>query len=317
MFVILFYPEGDFLMIKLLIFSQYYSPDFASTGQLVTDLAEGLSKKIDVTVIASMPNYSSQGSLRAAKEEVLNGVHVFRFPTRKVNKKSKISRIFSLLTYYLGAKKIAKSIHSNFDAVFCLSQPQILGGKLGCWAKKRFHSKMIYNIQDFCPESIRAIGMSHNELLLDLLLRMDNKSCKKSDLVVTVGRDLVETLLNRFPNRKPPAHVLINNWIDESVVYPLDLTDRQLLSFKERNGLNDRFVFMYSGNIGLFYDLPNLLEALSQFPRGLVASTNKKVLFVFAGEGGTLLKLKQITLEKRMDNVAFLPYQTKDQLIFA
>ena len=36
---------------KLLIYAHYYIPDTASTGQLLCELAEGMLKQFDITVI--------------------------------------------------------------------------------------------------------------------------------------------------------------------------------------------------------------------------------------------------------------------------
>ncbi len=50
---------------------------------------------------------------------------------------------------------------------------------------------------------------------------LDKFSCKKSNLVITVGRDLVDTLHNRFKGKKVPKVALINNWVDENEIFPL------------------------------------------------------------------------------------------------
>jgi hypothetical protein len=46
------------LMEKIALFSQYYHPDSAATGYLMTDLAEGLAKRgMDVVVYTGYPSY--------------------------------------------------------------------------------------------------------------------------------------------------------------------------------------------------------------------------------------------------------------------
>ena len=42
---------------KLLIYAHYYAPDVASTGQILQDQAEGMSKDFDVTVVCTVPSY--------------------------------------------------------------------------------------------------------------------------------------------------------------------------------------------------------------------------------------------------------------------
>ena len=151
---------------------------------------------------------------------------------------------------------------SKQDYIFTISQPPsqppILGGLLGVLGKWQKHAKMIYCIQDFNPEQIIAVQYSNNKLILKTLMILDKFSCRHSDLVVTVGRDLVETLKNRFKNSNIPKYTMINNWINEKEVYPLPENDEHVLAFKKKYGLDGKFVIMYSGNIGLYYDLENL-----------------------------------------------------------
>ena len=42
---------------KLLIYAHYYTPDTASTGQILHELAEGMLNQFDVTVICVVPSY--------------------------------------------------------------------------------------------------------------------------------------------------------------------------------------------------------------------------------------------------------------------
>ena len=95
-------------------------------------------------------------------------------------------------------------------------------GLLGVWGKWMKHAKYIYNIQDFNPEQVLAVGYTKSKFITDAMMWFDKFSCKRSDLVITVGRDLVETVENRFKGKKVPKTVMINNWIDENEIYPLD-----------------------------------------------------------------------------------------------
>lgn len=75
-------------------------------------------------------------------------------------------------------------------------------GLLGVWGKWMKHAKYIYNIQDFNPEQVLAVGYTKSKLITDAMMWFDKFSCKRSDLVITVGRDLVETVENRFKDGK-------------------------------------------------------------------------------------------------------------------
>ena len=112
------------------------------------------------------------------------------------------------------------------------------GGLLGVWGKWVKHTKYIYNIQDFNPEQVLAVGYTKSKFITDAMMWFDKFSCKRSDLVITVGRDLVETVENRFKGKKVPKTVMINNWIDENEIYPLDESNERVVAFKKKYGLD-------------------------------------------------------------------------------
>ena len=165
------------------------------------------------------------------------------------------------------------------------------GGLLGVWGKWVKHTKYIYNIQDFNPEQVLAVGYTKSKFITDAMMWFDKFSCKRSDLVITVGRDLVETVENRFKGKKVPKTVMINNWIDENEIYPLDESNERVVAFKKKYGLDGKFVIMYSGNIGLYYDLENLIKVVEKFKAGTKTADGREVVFAFVGAGSVLDKL--------------------------
>ncbi len=310
---------------KLLIYAHYYAPDVASTGQILQDMAEGMADEFDVTVICTVPSYSGKISNEYKNKkfywEWINGVKVVRIAVPEFDKRSKLSRIKNLFAYYFGAKKATKLVGLQ-DYIFTISQPPILGGMLGVYAKHRLLSSegttptFIYCIQDFNPEQVIATGYVKIKSVLTAAKLMDMRSCRLSDLVVTVGRDLEETLKERFSNINVPKHMMINNWIDENEIYPLAQNNQGIQAFDEEYGLKDKFVIMYSGNLGLYYDLEGLMSVMEKFKNATTAD-GRQVAFAFVGAGAIHDKLVRYKEEHDMDNVYFIPYQDKDKLIYS
>lgn len=304
---------------KILIYAHYYAPDVASTGQILQDLAEGMTDEFDVTVICTVPSYT--GKIAEAYKgkkffrEKIGDVRILRVPVPEFTKSSKKSRIKNLLAYYLGARK-ATGMVGEQDYVFAISQPPIMGGMLGVYGKKKLGAKLIYCIQDFNPEQIMATGYFRFRAILKAAMRFDKRSCRKSDLVVTVGRDLCKTLEQRFQGGIVPNYVMINNWIDEKEIYPLPTDDAGVTAFRREYGLDEKFVFMYSGNIGLYYDLEGLIQVIEKFQNAKTPD-GREVMFAFVGAGSVLDKLKKYQKEHQLEHVVFIPYQDKDKLIFS
>ena len=305
---------------NLLIYAHYYIPDTASTGQILRELAEGMLDKFNITVICVVPSYlgTIEDKYKTKKyyEEEIDGVKVLRIRVPEFSKINKKSRVKNIVSYFFGAMGATFKV-GKMDYVFSISQPPILGGLLGVWGKWMKHAKYIYNIQDFNPEQVLAVGYTKSKFVTDVMMWFDKFSCKRSDLVITVGRDLVETVEKRFKGKKGPKTVMINNWIDENEIYPLDEKNKKVLEFRKKYGLDGKFVIMYSGNIGLYYDLENLIKVVERFKPGTKTADGREVIFAFVGAGTKLEILQQYVSEHNMDNVRFIPYQDKADLIYS
>lgn len=298
---------------NLLIYAHYYYPDVASTGQILTELAEGLKDSFHTTVICTVPSYTGKIDRYYRKHkyyyENINGVDVLRIRVPEFRKNFALSRILNIISYFFSAIFATFRVERQ-DYVFTISQPPVLGGLLGVvgkWIKK---AKFIYNIQDFNPEQVKAVEFTNNQLILRTMMALDKFSCRQSDRVVVVGRDMIETLKARFPG-KVPAYTHINNWIDEQEIIPLDREHPRVIQFKEKYGLAGKYVIMYSGNIGLYYDLINIVQIIAKFQE------EKDVVFAFAGGGSIWEELNQLVKKEKIRNVVFIPYQEKSELVYS
>lgn len=322
---------------KLFIYAHYYIPDTASTGQILAELAEGLLDQFIVTVICVVPSYEGliEDKYKSGKffHEKINGVNVIRVRVPEFSKSNKASRIKNILAYFFGSILATIKV-GNQDYVMAVSQPPILGGLLGVIGKWKFKRiagkkcqkvKYIYQIQDFNPEQVLAVNYSKSKLITSIMMWLDKFSCRQADLIITVGRDLVETLERRFEKQpeKLTKVTLINNWVDEKEIYPLEARNKKVDAFKIKYGLmsldgsENKFVIMYSGNIGLYYDLENLIKVVKKFKPGTKAADGREVVFAFVGAGSVLDKLQEYVKQNHMDNVTFIPYQTKEDLIYS
>ena len=297
---------------NLLIYAHYYYPDVASTGQILTELAEGLSDTFHITVICTVPSYTGRISQYYRKHkyyfENINGVNVLRIRVPEFRKNFTPSRIYNILAYFLSAVFATFRVERQ-DYVFTISQPPILGGLLGVIGKRIRKAKLIYNIQDFNPEQVMAVNFTRNRLILNMMMLVDKYSCRQAQKVIVVGRDMVETLRRRFDPL--PSYAYINNWINEKEIRPLPGSNEQVLQFKKQYGLLDKFVIMYSGNIGLYYDLLNIVRVIERL------RDQRDVVFAFIGEGSVLEELRSYQERHRVPNIVFIPYQDKSRLIYS
>ena len=299
---------------KLLMYTNYFYPEVATTGQILTELAEGLSETFDVTVVCEVPSYAMplEDKYKTQKYyyEEYKGIKVVRVRVPEVNKQSKLRRVKYILSYFFNCIGATRKL-GKFDLVFTVTQPPVLGGILGTIGKWLTGGKLMYQIMDFNPEQTIAVNYAGNKLVLGAMMWFDKRSCRKSDVVVTLGRDMQETLINRFNGKDVPNNVVINNWIDETKIYPLPVDDEKVMAFKKEYGLEGKFVIMTSGNIGLYYDFENILKIMEEH------KDNPEVVFTFVGDGLVKPKLQAYAEKHHLKNVVFIPFQKKEDLNYS
>lgn len=310
---------------QIVLYTNYFYPETASLAMLCKDLCDGLKDEFDITVVCSVPCYTGtvEEKYRTRKYyyEDYDGVRVIRVRVPGFNKQNKVSRVKNILACFFRSA-LATGKAPKADYVLTESQPPVLGGLLGVWGKwvsrlRGKKAKMLYVIQDYNPEQTIAVGFSKNRLVLGAMLRADRFSCSQADKVVVVGSDMIPTMEKRFTrkdgtvsSRMPPT-VFINNWMDSRDVYPLPKDHPKVAAFREKYGLEGKFAIMYSGNIGLFYDLENLFRVIEKF------KTREDVVFPFVGGGAKKEALMAYAREHGMENVIFIPYQLKEELAYS
>ncbi len=302
----------SYILKKNLVFVvNYFYPDLASTGQLMTDLCKSLENDFNITVIAAQPNYAGEnkGGKNRFELDYFGNIKVIRINLPKVNKNSKISRVKYIFSYFFYA--LYSLLKQKVNIIFTISQPPILGGLIGTIGKMFKRSKHVYNIQDFNPEQAEAISYSNVKAIYKIARLIDNVNCRYSDHVVLVGNDMVETLKIRFKGKNIPDYSVINNWTNEDEIVPLESTNEELIKFRKLHNITNKFVVMYSGNLGLYYDLENIINISNEF------KDNKEILFLFIGEGAMKQSMIDYVNEKNLDNVLFLPYQDKDYIKYS
>lgn len=292
---------------KITFVINYFYPDLASTGQLMTELCSTLQEDFNITVIAAQPGYAGERkkSNKIFESDKFESMKVIRLKLPEVNKSSKLSRLRYIISYFILAT-IALIKEKDTDIIYTISQPPVLGGLIGTIGKLFKKSKHVYNIQDFNPEQAAAVAYTGNKLVFSVAKAIDKLSCKYSDKLIVVGNDMAKTLEERFEESTVPDYEVINNWTNEDEVVPLDKEDSHVRTFLNENLLEDKFVVMYSGNLGLYYDLENIIKVATEFRE------NPDIVFLFIGEGAMKKSMMEYVKEHALENVMFLPYQPKE-----
>jgi glycosyltransferase involved in cell wall biosynthesis len=158
--------------------------------------------------------------------------------------------------------------------------------------------------QDVFPEIATLLGANPLPRALDALLRRwRNASMRYATVNVLIGNRMREYFSRiGIPNTKL---TVIENWSDATAVMPLL---RSASHLRHEQGLNERFVVGYSGNLGRAHEFATLLGAAE------ILGDTPGIAFLIIGGGARMSALRQAVVDRGLDNFVFLPYQARDRL---
>jgi glycosyltransferase involved in cell wall biosynthesis len=291
-------PDRPGRPLRVLVLNRSYWPDVEATGQLLTELCEELARDFAVTVIAGQPNHSFETGALPARE-TRNGVEIVRVRNRRYSKSSLWSRGVGLSSYLLLSTWQALR-QPRPDVVIAESDPPMLG-LLGATLRRWHRCKLVNYLQDLHPEVGLALGKLRPGPLAALLRATTQIGLRAADRVVVLGRDMRRRVVARGVREDRVA--VIPNWSDTAAIRP----GPPSRALRAAWGVGDRFVVMYSGNLGLSQNLDQVLAAAELM-------TAEPVAFVLAGEGASKERLQKRAAERGLGNVRFLPYAPKERL---
>jgi glycosyltransferase involved in cell wall biosynthesis len=294
--------------VHVVFFNRSFYPDGAATGQLLTDLAEDLVRQHGwrVTVITGVPLQPSKPALPSlggwlVGREEYRGVAIRRARGSSFDKRRFAGRAANYVSYFLTACWAGLRVDRP-DVVVALTDPPIIG--LAAWmAAKRAHAPLVMSYQDLFPEVTSLLEDFHSDAVDSVLQRVNVFLCRHATRIVALGETMKSRLVE---NKGAPEErtVIISNWADASAIQPGD----KHTEFARQHGLEDAFVLMHSGNLGLSQGLETILDAAAQL-RDL-----PDLRVVFQGDGVKKADLKRQASALGLTNVLFLPYAPKERL---
>jgi glycosyltransferase involved in cell wall biosynthesis len=183
--------------------------------------------------------------------------------------------------------------------VVCLSTPPLVAA-LGLLARLR-GARFVYKVEDLYPDVAVALGtFKARSLAARLFGRLSRALLGRADVVVALDEAIGRALQARGARRV----AVIPNWADGEALRPDPEAGEGLRAVY---GLGDRFVVLYSGNLGLAHRFDAVIAAARA-----IAPVRPDVLFLFVGDGPRLAEVKR--LATGLPNVRFLPYQPREAL---
>lgn len=290
---------------SLLFINQHYYPDYASTAQHLTDLAEHLvGEGFEVHVICSAGHYLS-GSMDVPLSEVHNGVHIDRVRATAFGRATLLGRLTDYVSFFVQVLWRVLT-GPRYDHTVYLTTPPLLA-VIGLISRTmRGQSYGIWSM-DLHPDAEVALNMLNpDQGLTRIIHALNNRAYRRADFVVDLGSYMKRRLQDKgVPDKR--LHT-IPVWNRKDEIYPIPDNENPLI---KRVGLNDKFVVMYSGNAGLGHRFDEVLTAMKHF------DDDPDIYFLFVGSGPRKQEIVRFAQVHDLSNFKYLPYFPREQIKYS
>jgi colanic acid biosynthesis glycosyl transferase WcaI len=295
---------------KILYISQYYPPEMGAPAARVSEFArEWADQGHEVTVLTAFPHHphgfkrpEDRGVLtRTEKDGDVTLVRTYVYATRN---EGLVKRIVSYLSFMLSAVLIGSWRVGRPDVIVATS-PQLftaVAGRLISWIKRR---PMIFEVRDLWPESIVTVGAMKESFAIRMLKRLSSFLYGSAERIVAVGPGYKRRIVADYPVNGGKIDV-VTNGVDLDR-FRFRRSEREQV--REDFGWQDSLVAMYLGTHGMAHGLEFVLEAAERL------QSQRRMRFVFVGDGAEKKKLEKLALDRGLTNVQFLPQQPKDAVV--
>lgn len=293
---------------RILFLCQYFPPEMGAPAARTFEHARHWARLgHDVTVVCGLPNHPDgvvppeyRGTLLYREE--IEGVKVLRCWLYTTPNRGVFKRSIAFLTF-MASSTLVGAFRAPRPDVVAATSPQMLCGLAGYVVALCKGRPFVLEVRDLWPKQIIDLGVVRNGIIIGLLTWLETFLYRRARAVVTVAEATRREIVARGFD---PAKVhTITNGILEDFFAPGD----RMTPLREARGWRaDQTIVMYIGTHGLSQGLITLLDAAETL-RG-----RGDIRFVFVGTGAEREYLIHTARQRGLDNVEFLPMQSKEAM---
>jgi len=254
-----------------------------------------------VTVITCAPNFP-QGKVydgyknRIYSKEILDDILVIRVWSYIAENKGVIKRILDWLSF--AVTSFIFGVFQKHDLIIATS-PQFFT-TWSAWAISKIRRKpWIFEVRDLYPESIKTVGVIKNNIIINMLEKIEIGLYKSANRVIVVTDAFKKNLISRGISEN---HVdIVTNGSNLELFYPRKKNDKLL----EHLNLEGKFIIGYVGTHGMAHGLDFILNSIEKVK-------DKNMHFLFIGDGSEKEKLLKLAKKINLKNITFLDPISKE-----
>ncbi|KGA96891.1 glycosyl transferase family 1 [Alkalihalobacillus alcalophilus ATCC 27647 = CGMCC 1.3604] len=284
---------------NILIISQHFYPEIGSAGNRMKNMYQLLEKEYTVSVLTTEPSYPNKSIYEDNEfwdEPKFNSqlIHRVKIKSRKYSRS-----IINRLLYYLEITiKMLFFIMKNkkeYDLIVA-SSPPIFIGIVGLMAKWRYKSKLILDIRDLWPESLKGVGVFNYKIIIWLLRLIEKLLYKKSNTILVNSKGFINYIQENYKIS-----------LEKILFLPNSAREIELEMYtKKTESIRKRVIF--AGNIGLAQDVSLLMKVAEGLQKN-------NIHLDIIGYGMKHVDLRNFTEINRLENVHFLSTKTRKKCL--
>ena len=212
-----------------------------------------------------------------------------------------LSKLISWVKYFFYVLDwIRKNKKKKYDLIICVSNPPI-NSYIGLKLKKIFKSKFVYMNWDLYPQIISStFNNSIIHFMCNLWEKWNESNYQMIDKILTIGNIMAESICKNIKlNNIDVIPVSVN-------VKKLKPIEKQNNEFIKKYGLENKFIVLYSGKMGVGHNVEIILDSAK------ILLSREYIKFIFIGGGAKYNKIEHFIYQNKCSNILLLPWQPED-----
>lgn len=258
-----------------------------TTGYLMIDIANAFAEKYDEVVLLA-------GGIEEMNRPLSDKVIVDKIA--KYDRSSSLKRIKTWLTGYWQIRKRIKQNYQDYEVVYVTNPPM---SYFAAWHTDNSYSIVVYDIY---PDALKNIGIKEATPIYKFWVKRNKKIFAKAKKVIALSDGMAEVISQYMPKEKI---TVIPNWAGSDDFAPMPKGENE---FAKEHGLQDKFVVMYSGNMGYTHSVDVLVDVAEK------VKENKDIHFLLVGDGQKRPIIEKKIGELGLENCTVLGWQPVEVL---
>jgi len=261
-----------------------------SSGYLMIDIIHAVGKHYTKSVLIA-------GTINPRNNPLGDGVTVEKMVP--INRKSTLKRLISWSLGFLKALYLVKTKYRNAHLFLTTNPPFAPLIPLFC---NNSYTLLVYDVYPDVLTEFKLLGKG--SFIVKLWQKANRKVYAKADQLFTISEGM-KRCMEHYSGENPVQVVPV--WTDNQFLKPVVKAQNP---FVISQGLQDKFIVLYSGNLGYTHELDVILEIAAQMKR-------PDLFFLIIGDGEKKSLLQQKISEDGLTNCRILPWQPVEMLPYS